>query len=453
MRAPDIRVLPPGPTAKDVVERDHRYIATTTKTNPIVARRAEGCLVEDVDGNVFIDFASGISVVNLGHCHPKVVKAIQQQAAELIHFAGTDFYYDIQTRLAEALVKTTPGDYPKKVFFTNSGTEAVEAALKIARFNRQGKQFVGFYSAFHGRTMGSIAFTASKAKQHARFFPWMPGVHHVTFPYLYRRPEGMSEGEYVRACIGEIERLFHHVAPPEEFAGILLETIQGEGGYIVPPKEWIQEVQRIARKHQIFLIADEVQSGMGRTGKMWAVEHFGVTPDVLCTAKALGNGMPIGGAVFPASLDFSYPGAHSNTFGGNPVACAAAMATLEVFRTEGILENATKMGERMRKRLLQFKDEYEIVGDVRGLGLMQATEFVTDKEGKGVNEEARDRVTNEAMRRGLVLLPCGESTLRYIPPLTIDGELLDAGLDVLEASIAAVERGEVAKSAPRGRGA
>lgn len=452
MKVPNIKVTPPGPKARAIVERDHRYIATTTKTNPIVAKRGSGSVVEDVDGNLFIDFASGIGVVNLGHGHPRVVAAVQKQAAELMHFAGTDFYYEIQTQVAEELGATTPGDYPKKVFFCNSGTEAIEAGLKIARFNRDGKQFIGFYNAFHGRTMGSLAFTSSKPRQHARFFPWMPGVHHVTYPDIYHRPEGMSEDEYGRACASEIEeKIFEHVAPPEEFAAILFEPVQGEGGYIVPPRAWMHEIQNIARRNHILLIADEVQSGMGRTGRMWAVEHFDVTPDIICAAKALGNGLPIGAAVFPANLDFAYEGAHSNTFGGNLVACAAALATLEAFRKERVLENAVRMGERMHRRLKEFQERYEIVGDARGLGLMQATEFVTDKESKAPNPEARDAVTNDAMRRGLALLPCGKSVLRYIPPLTIEEEILDAGLEVLEASIAAADKGKLPKAARKPR--
>lgn len=447
MKFPVIKVTPPGPKARAIVERDHRYIATTTKTNPIVAKSARGSLVEDVDGNTIVDFASGIGVVNMGHCHPRVVEAVQRQAAELMHFAGTDFYYEVQARLAEELGRTAPGAYSKKVFFTNSGTESIEAGLKIARFHREGKQFVGFLNAFHGRTMGSLAFTSSKPKQHARFFPWMSGVHHVLYPDVYHRPDGYTADEWGLTCAREIEeRIFEHMAPPEEFAGILFEPIQGEGGYIVPPKSWMKEVERIAKRNGLFLIDDEVQTGVGRTGKMWAVENFDVTPDIICSAKGLGNGLPIGAAIFPAKHDFSYEGAHSNTYGGNPVACAAALAVLETIKVERVLENATKMGDRLHKRLKQFEADYEIVGEARGIGLMQATEFVTDKESKTPNPEARDAVTNEAMRRGLALLPCGKSVLRYIPPLTIEQEILDAGVDVLEESIAAVSQGKAAKT-------
>ncbi len=454
LKAPIIRTTPPGPKAREIVARDSKYIATTTKTSPIVAKRAEGALVEDVDGNVFIDFGSGISVVNLGHCHPLVVEAVKRQASELMHFSGTDFYYDIQTRLAQELDAIAPGEFDHKVFFANSGTEAIEAAIKIARFNRPGKQFIGFTNAFHGRTMGALAFTASKPAQRARFFPWMPGVLHATYPNPYRRPEGMSAAEYGRACAREIEeKIFAHMSPPSEFAGILFEPIQGEAGYIVPPAEWVREIARIARENDILLMADEVQSGMGRTGLMWAVEHFGVVPDVLCTAKALANGLPIGAAIFRADLDFTYQGAHSNTFGGNLVACAAALATLDVFRREGVLENAARMGARLQKRLKEFEVKFEIVGEARGLGLMQATEFVQDKASKVPNPGARDAIATEAMRRGLILLPCGESTLRYIPPLTINAELLDAGLEVLEESIAAVAEGKVRRAEARPRAA
>ena len=435
-KVPSITVAPPGPKARAVLVRDERWIATTTKTSPLVVKRAEGSVIEDVDGNTYIDFTCGVSVLNVGHGHPRVTAAIKEQVDVFTHYAGTDFYYDIQTRLAERLAKLAPGRRPKKVFFANSGTEANEAALKIARYNTKRPLFLAFLHGFHGRTMGSLALTASKTVQRAGFFPMMPGAVHVPFAYCFRCPYKLTYPSCDLYCANIIEDLYMKtVTPPEDLAAIVFEPVQGEGGYVLPPKGWTERIGEIAHDAGALLVADEVQSGMGRTGKLFAVEHTKAVPDVITVAKALGSGMPIGAAIFDARLDFDRPGAHSNTFGGNPVACAAGLATLDVIEGDRLLANAARLGERMRRRLDEMLERYGIMGDNRGLGLMQATEFVTDRGSRKAAPEIRDKIVRDALGRGLVLLPAGASAIRYIPALNIPDELLDTGLDLLEASV------------------
>ncbi len=433
MKVPDIKVTPPGPKAREIIERDRAHLATTTKSAPVVVKRAHGSIVEDVDGNLLIDFASGISVLNVGHTHPKVVEAISKQAADFTHFAGTDFYYDIQTRLAERLGKITPGKFRKKVFFGNSGAEANEAAIKVAKSHTKRHMFLAFLGAFHGRTQGVLSLTASKARQRAGFFPSMPGVVHVPYAYCYRCPYKLTYPSCDLYCANIIEDVYMKtVAPPEDTAGIFVEPVQGEGGYIVPPPGWLDRVAKIAKDHDLLLIDDEVQTGFGRTGKMWAIEHSKAVPDVLTMAKSMGGGVPIGAAVFPADMDFPESGKHSNTFGGNPIACAASLATLDVIEDENLVARSAKLGEHMAKRLDEMKERYEFIGDRRGLGMMQATEFVVDKRSAKENPKIRDAIEQDAYQHGLILLPCGEAAIRYIPALNIPNEVLDAGLDVLE---------------------
>lgn len=439
VKVPDIKVTPPGPKARAIVERDRTSVATTTKTSPVVAKRASGAIVEDVDGNLFIDFASGISVLNVGSAHPKVVEAIRRQAGEFTHFAGTDFYYEIQVTLAEKLAKITPGKHRKKVFFTNSGAESNEAAIKIAKAHTKKQMFIAFLKAFHGRTQGALALTASKAKHRAGFFPMMPGVVHVPYAYCYRCPYKLTYPSCDLYCADIIEEAYMStIAPPEDVAGIVLEPVQGEGGYVVPPPGWLDRIAEIAKDNGILLIDDEVQSGFGRTGKMWGIEHSkAVVPDILTMAKSMGGGLPIGAAVFREEMDFAASGMHSNTFGGNPVACAASLATIDAIEGEGLVARSAELGEHLAKRLDEMKEKYAFIGDRRGLGLMQATELV--KPGTGTpprpDPKIRDAITKDAYEHGLILLPCGESTLRYIPPLNIPQEILDAGLDVLEKSL------------------
>ncbi len=433
MKVPDIKVTPPGPKAREIIERDHAFGATTTKSAPIVVKRAHGSIVEDVDGNLLIDFASGISVLNVGHTHPKVVDAISKQASEFTHFAGTDFYYDVQARLAERLGKITPGRHRKKVFFGNSGAEANEAAIKVAKSHTKRQMFLAFLGAFHGRTQGALSLTASKAKQRAGFFPSMPGVVHVPYAYCYRCPYKLTYPSCDLYCANIIEDTYMKtVAPPEDTAGIFVEPVQGEGGYIVPPPGWMDRIAKIAKDNELLLIDDEVQSGFGRTGKMWAIEHSKAVPDILTSAKSLGSGVPIGAAVYRAEMDFPESGKHSNTFGGNPIACAASLATIDVIEDEDLVARSAKVGAHLAKRLDDMMDRYEFIGDRRSFGLMQATEFVTDKRSKQPDPKRRDAITKDAYEHGLIVLPCGESSLRYIPPLNIPMDLLDAGLDVLE---------------------
>ncbi|HEV8595505.1 MAG TPA: aminotransferase class III-fold pyridoxal phosphate-dependent enzyme, partial [Thermoplasmata archaeon] len=334
-KVPDIKVTPPGPKARKVLARDDRWLATATKSSPLVVKRASGSVVEDVDGNTYIDFTCGVSVTNVGHVHPKVTAAIEQQAEQFTHFAGTDFYYDVQTRLAERLARLAPGKKPKKVFFSNSGTEANEAAMKLARSHTRRPMFLAFLNAFHGRTMGALSLTASKAVHRAGFQPMMPGVVHVPFAYCYRCPYQLKYPSCDLYCANVIEDLYMKtVAPPEDLAAIFFEPVQGEGGYVLPPPGWVERVEKIARDHDVLLAADEVQSGMGRTGTMFAVQHTKAVPDIIAMAKSLGSGIPIGATIFDATLDFSRKGVHSNTFGGNPVACAAGMATLDVIEND-----------------------------------------------------------------------------------------------------------------------
>ncbi len=438
---PKMIVTPPGPKAKKVVAKDGRYLATSTKTSPIVAERAQGAVVWDVDGNRYLDFTSGIGVTNTGHCHPAVVKAVQDQAERLFHFAGTDFYYAIQADLAERLCEVTPGKYPKKVFYTNSGAESVEAAIKLARWTTQRKQFIGFIGAFHGRTMGAVSITASKPVHKDRFFPMMPGVTHLPFAYCYRCPYKMEYPSCDVWCAHILEELyFTSFLPPQEVAAMFVEPVQGEGGYIVPPMKWHQVMRDITKRHGILLVDDEVQAGFGRTGKFFAIEHAGVEPDVMCLAKGMGSGVPIGAIVFRAELDFGVQGAHSNTYGGNLLASAATLATIDVIEKEGLVAKSAKLGKHLHKRLEELQEEHDEIGDVRGLGLMQATEFVKDRRTKEIHKTFRDDLTVEAYKRGLIMLPCGKSGMRYIPPLVITKQQLDAGIDILEASIKAVKK-------------
>lgn len=431
----NIVVEPPGPRAREVVEQDRRYMATSTKTSPVVAERAAGGVVRDVDGNDLMDFASGISVLNVGHGHPRVVRAVKEQSERLIHFAGTDFYYAAQVDLARRLAGLVPGQCERKVFLSNSGAESIEAAMKLARWNSGRGRYIAFLGSFHGRTMGALSLTASKPSQQERFFPAVPGAVHVPYAYCYRCAYGMEPSSCGAHCARIIEEVYFQTnVPPEEVSALFMEPVQGEGGYIVPPPEFVKAIASICRRHGILLVDDEVQAGMGRTGKMWAIEHFDIVPDILCTAKALGSGMPIGATVFPVRLD-TRQGAHSNTFGGNLLACASALATLDVIHDEHLIDRAASLGDHLRHRLRELAERHESIGDVRGLGLMQAIELVKDRETKEHAVAERDRVIEHAYRRGLILLPAGRSAVRLIPPLTVDEDFLDEGMDILDIAL------------------
>jgi 4-aminobutyrate aminotransferase len=431
----------PGPKTKGIIAADDEYLMTTTKTSPVAAYEAEGVWVTDADGNRLLDFTSGVGVLNVGHCHPDVVAAVQEQTARLMHFAGTDFYYASQTELAKRLGTLTPGEFPKKVFFTNSGTESAEAAIKLARWNTERPLVIGLLGAFHGRTMGSLALTASKPVQRARFNAHTGGATHIPPPYCYRCPYKLTYPSCDLYCAKILKELYFETAvPPTDVAAMIAEPVMGEGGYIVPPKGWHTTMKSILNEHDILFIDDEVQSGIGRTGRMFAIEHHGVVPDIVTTAKSLGGGLPIGAIVFRKELDYPYKGPHSNTFGGNLVSVAAAQAVLTVIEKEHLLENARTQGAYLVKRLQELQRKYDVIGDVRGLGLMVATEFVEDPTSKTPAVALRDQILVEAYQRGLLLLPCGKSTVRYIPSLIIQRDEVDEGVEILDASIGAALR-------------
>ncbi len=433
-----LRTPIPGPNAQRVVERDGRFLMTSTKTSPVVAASGEGVWITDVDGNRLLDFASGVGVQAVGYSHPDVVRAVREQVGRLTHFAGTDFYYENQTVLAERLTKITPGSFPKKVFFTNSGTESVEAALKIARWNRQRPIVVGLLGGFHGRTMGALSLTSSKTVQRARYSPFVGGGHHIPAPYCYRCPYKLEYPSCDLYCAKILKELYFTTSiPPDDVAAFLAEPVLGEGGYVVPPPRWTSTLKGILDEHKILFLDDEVQAGMGRTGAWWGIEHHGVVPDVVTSAKALGGGFPLGAVTFPSELDFTTHGSHSNTFGGNVAAVAAALATIDVIEKERLLDNARTQGTHLLARLRELQAHHEEIGDVRGLGLMVATEFVRDRSSKEPAADFRDRVLSEALARGLILLPCGKSSLRYIPPLIVRREEIDEAVEIVDAAIRA----------------
>jgi 4-aminobutyrate aminotransferase len=429
----------PGPRAKAIVERDRQVISSSyTRSYPLVAARGEGAIVEDVDGNRFLDFSAGIAVVATGHCHPRVVEAIQRQAAQLIHMSGTDFYYENMVVLAEKLAALTPGGIPRRVYFGNSGTEAIEAAIKMARYHTGRKQFVAFYGAFHGRTMGSLALTGSRSGQQKGFFPVMPGVHHVPYADCYRCAYGKTPDTCAVECIQAIEDpLFRTVLPHEEVAAIVVEPVQGEGGYIVPPRKFFDELRRLADKHGILLIFDEVQCGMGRTGRMFASEHFGAVPDIVTLAKGIASGMPLSATIARADLMQWPPGSHASTFGGNPVSVAASLATIELLEQE-LVANAAAVGAHMKERLSGFPGRFPMVGDVRGLGLMIGIELVRDQATKERAPDLRDRVVQMCFERGLLVLGAGPNTIRLSPPLVITRDQADFAIDTIAACLGAL---------------
>jgi 4-aminobutyrate aminotransferase len=441
---PKITTALPGPNAKRIIAGDEKYVSPSyTRSYPLVAKRGRGIVVEDVDGNEFFDFSAGIAVTSTGHCHPEVVSAIQKQAGELIHMSGTDFYYESLVTLAERLTKIAPMPGPHRFYYGNSGAEAIECALKLARYHTKRQQVIAFFGAFHGRTMGALSLTASKPQQKRRFSPLVPGVTHVRYPDVYRGCEGgPQDGEkFALGCARYIEdKLFKTILAPEEVAAIFVEPIQGEGGYVVAPTIFMQELRRICDKHGILLVVDEVQSGIGRTGKWFAVEHTGVHPDIVCMAKGIASGMPLGVTMSKADLMDWVPGSHASTFGGNPVCIAAALATLDVIEKEGLLRNSQEVGEHMQKRMADWPRTHRIVGDVRGRGLMIGVEIVKDQATREYGASERDRIVELAFERGVLFLGCGPSTVRIAPPLIVTKEEADVAIDVLEEAIASVEK-------------
>ena len=438
---PDLPIINgplPGPRARAVIERDERVVSPSyTRCYPLVAERGEGALVEDVDGNRFLDFNAGIAVVATGHCHPRVVKAVQEQAARLMHMSGTDFYYEEMVALAEKLAEIAPGDMARRVSFGNSGAEAIEGSIKLARWSTKRDKIIAFYGSFHGRTLGALSLTARKAVQRAGFGPLIPGVVHAPYPNCYRYPVGQKPESCAVECVGFIENtLLKTVAPPEETAAIVVEPVQGEGGYIVPPRIFFDELARVASQHGILLIFDEVQSGMGRTGRMWAADHFDAVPDIIAVAKGIASGLPLGATVARADLMTWPPGAHASTFGGNPVACAAALATIALLEEE-LISNAARMGAYLMDRMREWPHRFAQVGDVRGLGLMIGIELVRDRETREKAPQLRDRVVQMAFERGLLVLGAGDNSLRLCPPLVITREQCAFALETLEECLTA----------------
>jgi 4-aminobutyrate aminotransferase len=426
---PQIRTALPGPKAQELLARDHEYMSPSyTRIYPLVCARGSGAVIEDVDGNLFLDFTAGIAVTATGHCHPKVVAAIQDQAARLIHMSGTDFYYQPQIDLAQRLAEVAPGDSPKRVFFTNSGAEALEAALKLARWHTGRSRALAFFGAFHGRTYGAMSLSGSKLVHRRGFSPLVPDIHHVPFP---RGCGSCNAAALGCDCVRQIEEtVMKRVAPPEEIAALFVEPIQGEGGYFVSPPGFLAGLRALCDRHGILLVADEVQSGMGRTGKMFAVEHWGVEPDIVCLAKGIASGMPLGAIIARAQVMDWPPGSHASTFGGNPVSCRASLATLELLEREYIA-NAAQRGEHLRQGLLRLQPQFPELGEVRGLGLMMAVDLVKDREAGVLDPALRDEVVQDAFLKGLLLLGCGESAIRFCPPLCVTAEQVDTALRLL----------------------
>ena len=439
---PKLKGALPGPKARAAVDADTRYISPSyTRSYPLVARRGRGIRVEDVDGNEFLDFAAGIAVTSTGHCHPEVVAAIQKQAAELIHISGTDFYNEPLTDLAARLSAIAPMPGPHKFFYGNSGAEAIECAMKLARYHTGRQHIIAFLGAFHGRTMGALSLTASKPQQKRRFAPLVPGVTHVRYPYAYRGCTGgpQSEEEFALGCARYIEeKLFKTILPPEEVAAIFVEPIQGEGGYVVAPTNFLRELRALCDRHGILLVVDEVQSGAGRTGKWWAIEHSGVQPDIVCMAKGIASGMPLGVCMSRADVMDWVPGSHASTFGGNPISIAAALATLDIIEREA-MGNAARVGALMIERLNGWKKTHPMVGDVRGRGLMIGIELVKDKATREPATAVRNRVETLAFERGLMVLGCGETSLRLCPPLVVSEHEAMVALDILEDALTQAE--------------
>lgn len=432
----------PGQAAKSLIERDQAVISPSyPRGYPFVMDHGRGSEVWDVDGNRFVDFAAGIAVNSTGHSHPKVVKAIQDQAEKFIHISS-DYYHPNWVKLAEYLDRIAPFSESAVSFMTNSGTESVESAIKLARYHTGRSQFIGFLGGFHGRTMGSVTFTASKAMYHKGFFPLMNGVVHAPFPDPYRpilhHEPGDDYGEIVVRYIEE--EILGRILPADEVAGILVEPIQGEGGYIVPPPGFFPALRKLCDKNGILLIADEVQAGVGRTGKWWSIEHFGVEPDIVCIAKGIASGMPLGAMVARQSIVTWPRGSHGNTYGGNPISCAAALATLELIENE-YMQNAIEMGEFALGLLTEMAERHESIGCVRGQGLMIGVEFVKDRETRKPDTKLRDQVVNLAFERGLLTLGCGKSVIRVSPPLCITHEQIEEGMEILEEAITLAEEG------------
>jgi 4-aminobutyrate aminotransferase len=431
---PRLRTELPGPHGRTLLERDARFMSPSyTRVYPLVVARGSGAVIEDVDGNLFLDFTAGIAVTSTGHCHPHVTAAIKDQADKLLHMSGTDFYYEPQIDLAQRLAESGPGKSPKRVFFTNSGAEALEAALKLARWHTGRSRAIAFFGAFHGRTYGAMSLSGSKLVHRKGFSPLVPDIHHVPYP---RGCHDCDEPGAGCACVRQIEdTLFRRTAPPDEVAAIFVEPIQGEGGYHVPPLGFLPGLRDLCNRYGILLVVDEVQTGMGRTGKLYAVEHWNVEPDILCLAKGIASGMPLGAMVARDEVMDWPSGSHASTFGGNPVSCRAALATLDLIESE-YMANAAARGAQLKEGLKRLRQRHAQVGDVRGLGLMVAMDIIRPDDGEP-NAGGRDAVVQDAFRHGLLLLGCGESAIRFCPPLCITAEQVETALAILDGILSA----------------
>jgi 4-aminobutyrate aminotransferase len=427
---PSIRTQLPGPKAQALLERDHRFVSPSyTRVYPLVVERGSGAVIQDVDGNLFLDFTAGIAVTATGHCHPHVVAAITDQAHKLLHMSGTDFYYQPQIDLSQRLAESGPGQTPKRVFFTNSGAEALEAALKLARWHTGRTRAIAFFGAFHGRTYGAMSLSGSKVVHRRGFSPLVPDIHHVPYP---RGCHTCDAPRSACACVAQIEdTLLKRTAPADEVAAIFVEPIQGEGGYYVPPAGFLPALRELCDRHGILLVADEVQCGMGRTGKLYAVEHWGVEPDIVCLAKGIASGMPLGAIIASAQVMDWPSGSHASTFGGNPVSCRAALATLDLLQ-EGYMANAAQRGEQLKQGLSRLQARHPEMGEVRGLGLMVAFDVVKNRAPYILDPAWRDELVQSAFRQGLLLLGCGESAIRFCPPLCITAEQVDTAVGILD---------------------
>ena len=441
MSAPDIKTALPGPKAKALIERDARVVSPSyTRGYPLVIDRGSGCEVQDVDGNVFLDCAAGIAVNSTGHSHPDVVKAMHEQAQRFLHMSGTDFYYEPQVRLAEEIAAVVPMQGGVKSFFGNSGTEAIEASLKLARFATGRPNFIAFLGGFHGRTMGALALTASKTVQRHRLGPFMPGVFHAPYPDCYRCPLGLKSENCEAECFDYIDHeLLVHLVSPDEVAAVVIEPIQGEGGYVVAPDQFLRRLRDLTKKHGILILDDEVQSGMGRTGKMFAIEFSGVEPDIVAIAKGIASGMPMGVSAARADLMSWPPGTHASTFGGNPVSCAAALVTIRLLK-EQLMKNAAEVGAHLMAGLRELMSKHTLIGDVRGRGLMIGVELVRDRQTKERASDERDAVVNSAFRRGLLILGAGKNSIRFSPPLVLTRAEADVAVRIFDEALTEVSR-------------
>ncbi|MFL6228836.1 MAG: acetyl ornithine aminotransferase family protein [Pyrinomonadaceae bacterium] len=444
-KRPEIRTALPGPKGQQIVADDAQWVNPSyPRPNfKLVAERGEGVWVTDVDGNLFLDCNAGVAVCSTGHCHPEVVRAIQDQTAKLIHMCGTDYYYDLMPMLARKLDEIVPVPSPTRTHFANSGTEAVETALKLAMHATGREKFIAFFNSFHGRTLGSLSLTSSRVAQRTGFKRQVLDVVHVPYPNVFRHPftgQPTDEATVSRDCLAWIEeRLFKTTTPPEEVAGIVVECVQGEGGYVPAPKQFLQGLRRICDEHGIMLIVDEVQSGMGRTGRMFASEHYDLKPDIITIAKGIGSGLPIGACVARADVMDWKPGAHASTFGGNPVCIAAALKTIELLEN-GLVRNSAEVGDYLKAGLEKLKAKHDCIGDVRGLGMMIGVEFVTDRDTLAPDADLRDRVEIECFNRGLIILGAGANTIRWSPPLILSRENVDVALEIFDEAIAAARR-------------